>query len=287
MRSIRCLVLTVIGIACLLSGCSLFQPTPAGDRSAVEIELTTVPFFPQEKYQCGPAALAALLVSSDVPTLPDLLSPSLYIPKRHGTLQLEIIASIRSHNRVPYQLHPQIDAIGAELRAGRPVLVLQDLGWDIWPVYHYAVVIGMLTDGSLILRSGTTERLITDREDFVKTWEKAGRWAMVALKGGQLPADHDIERYLSAVARIEAIGNIPLAEECYKAVLALHPSNDTAIFGLANTMFVQADYATAATLYSYLLRRDPSRAAAANNLAESLAALQCYDLALELLDRFL
>lgn len=258
-----------------------------GDGAVVEIELTSVPFFPQEENQCGPAALAALLVSSDVVTLPDLLSPSLYIPKRQGTLQLEMIATIRSYSRVPYQLRPEVDAIVAELRAGRPVLVLQNLGLNIWPVYHYAVVIGILTDGDLILRSGTTERLIMKREAFLSTWQKAGQWAMIALKATELPADHDLARYLSAVSRIEAIGNAHLAEECYRTVLARHPHNDPAVFGLANTMFAQAHFTTAATFYSYLLRRNPNHAEAANNLAEALSALHCYHLAVELLDRFL
>ncbi|MFV0438813.1 MAG: PA2778 family cysteine peptidase [Desulfopila sp.] len=283
----RPLFLVLLGLLWLLSGCGPLRQAAPVDGSAVEVELTTVPFFPQEKYQCGPAALATLLVGSDVPTLPDLLSPALYIPKRHGTLQLEIVASIRSHDRIAYQLHPELDAITAELKANRPVLVLQNLGWQSWPVYHYAVVVGLLTDGSLILRSGTTERLISTQEDFLASWQKAGSWAMVALKGGELPADDDIEAYLSTVARIETIGNVELAEDCYRAVLARYPDNDTALFGLANTMFFQADYAQAASFYSQLLRLEPTRAAAANNLAESLAAMHCYELALELLDRFL
>ncbi|SHO49329.1 PA2778 family cysteine peptidase [Desulfopila aestuarii] len=285
-RPAKVLVIVLLCIASLLTGCSLPRSVTT-DGATVEIELNTVPFFPQEEYQCGPAALAALLVSSDVVTLPDLLSPALYIPKRHGTLQLEMIASIRSFNRVPYQLRPEVDDIVGELRAGRPVLVLQNLGLNIWPVYHYAVVIGVLRNGSLILRSGTTERLIIERDTFLNSWEKAGQWAMVALKGNELPADHDLARYLSAVSRIEAIGNSQLAEECYKTVLTRHPYNDLAVFGLANTMFAQANFTAAATFYSYLLRRDPTRAEAANNLAESLAALHCYQLAIELLDRFL
>lgn len=285
--SLRSLFLAGIALACLLAGCSLTRPPAPGKVPATDLELTTVPFFPQEEYQCGPAALAAILVSSDVVTLPDFLSPDLYIPERRGTLQLELVAVIRNHRRIPYQLRPELDAIAGELLAGRPVLVLQNLGLKILPTYHYAVVIGMRTDGSLILRSGTTERLVMDRDDFFSTWEKAGKWALVALKSDELPADHDLGRYLEAVARMEATGHTQLAEECYRTVLAQHPHNDLAIFGLANTMFMQGHFTVAATFYSYLLRRDPSHAEAANNLAEALAALHCYDEALELLDRFL
>lgn len=287
MRSARTWLLLAICVACLLSGCSHHRPTSLGNLPAEDIELTDTPFFPQKQFQCGPAALAALLVSSDVATIPDLLSPGLYIPKRHGTLQLELVGSIRRHNRIPYEIRPEIDAITAELQAGRPVLVLQNLGLKILPVHHYAVVIGILSDGRVILRSGTTERLLMDVEDFLATWQKAGSWGVIALQPDELPADQDISRYLEAVAKVEATGNAELAEQGYATVLYRHPYNDLAIFGLANTMFAQQHYKTAATLYSYLLKRDPNHAGAANNLAESLAGLHCYRQAIELLDAFL
>ena len=276
-----------IAVVCLLSGCSLHQQNGTEKLPKADIELTDTPFFAQEDYQCGPAALAALLVSSDVATLPELLSPDLYIPKLQGTLQLEIIGAIRHHNRIPYAIRPEMKAILAELEAGRPVLVLQNLGLKILPTYHYAVVIGMLTDGRIILRSGTTERLLMDRDDFLRTWEKADRWGVIALKPDQLPAEQDISRYLEAVAGVEATGKVQLAEQGYRAVLNRYPANELALFGLANTMFNQHRYTTAATFYSTLLKRAPSHAEAANNLAEALSALHCYRQAIELLDGFL
>jgi tetratricopeptide (TPR) repeat protein len=52
-------------------------------------------------------------------------------------------------------------------------------------------------------------------------------------------------------------------------------------------LYAQKQYASAATYYQILLTRNPNHAEAANNLAESLASLQCYKQALELLDSFL
>jgi tetratricopeptide (TPR) repeat protein len=110
---------------------------------------------------------------------------------------------------------------------------------------------------------------------------------MIALRTDELPADHDLNRYLATLNQLEMVGYVRMAEECYTTVLYQHPDNDPAVFGLANTMFVQRHYTTAATFYSYLLKRDPTFTAAANNLAEALAALGCYSEAIELLDRFL
>lgn len=286
MRLTRYLLL-LISVASLFAGCSVHRPPEIGHLPEADIELTTTPFFPQKEYQCGPAALATLLVSADVPTLPDLLSPNLYIPNMHGSLQLEIVASIRDHDRVPYQIGSTIKSIIAELNAGRTVLILQNLGLETFPIYHYAVVIGVTSEGQIILRSGTTERLLMNAEKFLSTWEKAGKWGVIALKSHELPTDNDILRYLKDVAAIEATGNVQFAEQCYTTVLHSFPDNDIAMFGLANTMLAQHNFTTAAIFYSYLLKFNPDHAEATNNLAESFAALKCYDQAVELLDVYL
>ncbi|HHK0959736.1 TPA: hypothetical protein ACQQQD_006485, partial [Pseudomonas aeruginosa] len=45
-------------LAALLGGCA--QP-PESAALPARVELRDVPFFPQEAYQCGPAALATML----------------------------------------------------------------------------------------------------------------------------------------------------------------------------------------------------------------------------------
>jgi hypothetical protein len=60
---------------------------------------------------------------------------------------------------IPYVLEPEVTALAAELAAGRPVLVLQNLGLERAPVWHYAVVDG-IDQGDVILRSGTQQRRV-------------------------------------------------------------------------------------------------------------------------------
>ena len=86
----------------LLTGCAA---TPQTDRlvdsipeSLVKpVELTQVPFFPQEQYQCGPAALATLLSFQGQNVDLNELTRQIYIPERKGSLQLELITASRSH----------------------------------------------------------------------------------------------------------------------------------------------------------------------------------------------
>jgi tetratricopeptide (TPR) repeat protein len=124
-------------------------------------------------------------------------------------------------------------------------------------------------------------------DDFLSSWEKAEKWAIIVLRPEELPADVDVEKYVETLAGIEATGNAMLAEKGYRTLLNKYPEQPTALFGLANTLFVQKDFLAAARIYRSLLESAPTHAAAVNNLAETLANLHCFRQALSLLDTFL
>lgn len=113
--------------AALTAGCVSHYPdlesVGAGTKAPPGVELQDVPFFPQDEFQCGPAALATVLVDSGVAVTPDELTDKVYLPEREGSLQLELIAASRRYERLPYVLDGTLAAILAELAAGRPVLV--------------------------------------------------------------------------------------------------------------------------------------------------------------------
>src|SRR5437868_2835012 len=78
------LIAGVFILACtaLGSGCAALAPQSAelGEKGLPagvprHLELTQVPFFPQDEYQCGPAALATALSASGVKITPQELVP--------------------------------------------------------------------------------------------------------------------------------------------------------------------------------------------------------------------
>lgn len=281
-------------LVCLLLG-GLLQAGCAGsgrdvlllEAVAPAIELTGVPFFPQEDRQCGPAALATVLGSAGSSATPGELAPQLYLPGRRGSLQAEMIAAARRYGRIPLVLAPETAAIAAELAAGRPVLVLQNLGVNWLPVWHYAVVIGLLEDDHVVLRSGKERRLVVDAGRFLATWRRAGNWAVVVLRPGELPARFDPESYFTALAAFETTGQPEIARQGYEAALARWPEQPVALFGLANSLLALGLHQQAVVTYRRLLAIDPGHAAAVNNQAEALSRLGCHQRALELLDRTL
>lgn len=245
------------------------------------IELTDVAFHPQVTDQCGPAALATVLEKSGVTVSPDELRSRIYIPQRQGSLQIELLAATRHYKRIPYALDRGPGAILRELEAGRPVLVLQNLGVQWLPTWHYAVIVGYLPDsGEFVLRSGDRERHLLRARTFMRTWQRGDYWAIVVLQPGELPADADAERYLRAVAALEAIGDAATAVAAYREATVAWPQNKLGWLGLGNAAYSTGELAAARSAYRQLLAIDPADPIALNNLAQVSMDLGCRDEAL-------
>jgi tetratricopeptide (TPR) repeat protein len=255
-------------------------------QNSVELEDTA--FYPQDQFQCGPAALATALQSSGITIQPSELISTIYLPKRHGSLQTEIVSTSRSYGRLAYIIKPDINALINELLAGHPVLVLQNLGLRLLPVWHYAVVIGYSPKLSeIILRSGTTRRKTMSVNRFMKTWSAANNWGLLVLKPTQLPADNNAERFLKSVADLEDVGQHAASLPGYETAVTQWPKNPTAWFGLGNAHYHNRLFDSAETAYRQTIALQPDHLPALNNLAMTLAELNRSKAAQELINRAL
>lgn len=269
----------ILSLSLLLAGCAtapeiqqIPESTPV--EFSIAVELTAVPFHPQQRYQCGPAALATVLQWSGVEVTPDALVPQVYLPARRGSLQPEMLAAARRHGRAPYILAPELGAIITELQAGHPVLVLQNLGLSWAPRWHYAVVIGFDPErGELILRSGTIERQRMPLALFERTWRRGGHWALVVTAPDQVPATADELRWLRSVLELEQGGHPDPAARAWQASILRWPESAGAWMGLGNLHFRRGEYAAAAQSFHKLLATRPGYPPALNNLAFTLMRL--------------
>jgi tetratricopeptide (TPR) repeat protein len=267
----------------LLSGCanSIGSMVAELDDHAANIELVDVPFFSQVTDQCGPAALASVLHGAGVEISAAELKPLVYIPERQGSLQLELIAATRQFGRIPYEIEPKLSALVAELDAGRPVLVLQNLGIRVAPIWHYAVVVGYIPDGKeFILRSGDNERLLMGAKAFTRTWKGGRFWAMVALEPGELPVNAVANRYLHAVAATESSSDPGKVVPAYRVATEKWPASEIAWLGLGNALYSDGEMESAGKAYRRLLEIQPANSIAMNNLSEVYLRLGCRDEAL-------
>ncbi|GAB3728757.1 PA2778 family cysteine peptidase [Luteimonas pelagia] len=281
MRSLRRnIAAAVLAAAFACTGCATINPSidladamPPGSPGAVRLD---APFHPQTEYQCGPAALAGLLGESGVDTHPDALAPRVYLPGRRGSLQLELVGATRRAGRIPFEVEATPDALLAELQAGRPVLVLQNLLTRTVPKWHYAVLVGAdPARNRMLLNSGTTEGLEVKAPSFLRTWDWAGRWGLVALRPGELPARATPAGYLSAVADFEAVAGADAAAPAYAAALRRWPREPRVHLALGNQAHARGDVAAAARHFRDGLGFSPGDPVLGNNYASVLGELGC------------
>jgi tetratricopeptide (TPR) repeat protein len=248
-------------------------------------ELTAVPFFPQLEYQCGPAALATVLVSAGAKTSPEELVPQVYIPDRQGSLQVEMLAAARRHGMVSYALAPRFEDLLREIAAGNAVIVLQNLGL-FTAGWHYAVAIGYdYPRGTLVLRSGTQEREVMPFAAHEVVWMRSGYWAMVAVPPDRIPVTAEEKSWLSAIAALERTGDARRSRVAYTAFLQRWPENVNAHIGLANTHYALGELTQAEAVLREAARRDPESVVVLNNLAQTLSDLGRHEEALPVIEK--
>lgn len=268
----------VFFVIVLTAGCATLQTDRIRATAEVfpdPVELTSVPFFPQEEYQCGPAALATVLTWSGIQVTPSDLAPQVYIPERQGSLQLELIGAARRHGRIPYVLQPQLESLLAEVATDNPVVILQNLSLPWYPIWHYAVVVGFdLKSDRLVLRSGREKRREVPFRVFERTWRRSQYWSMVVMPPDRLPFTAEEIPYLQAVAPLERIGRWNETVIAYDTALKRWPKSLAARMGLGNSRYALRDLHGAEEAFRQAIRDHPDAAVAYNNLALTLADQQ-------------
>ena len=246
------------------------------------VEIPSVPFYPQETYQCGPAAMAMVLQWTKANVSPQDLIPKVFVPAKKGSLQPALLSAARRYNRLAYPIKG-LEALLKELAAGHPVIVLQNLGLQWFPRWHYSVPIGYnLTKGIVILHSGKDARRRMSWTLFMRTWKRADYWGLVVLPSGQLPASADEQSYLRAVLGFEQARQFKGAAAAYAAALKRWHSSLGALMGLGNSRYALGDLIGAEQAFRHAAEAHPTSGASFNNLAHVLAEQGRYAEALQM-----
>lgn len=257
-------------LAGVLGGCATqtrdLRSSQPADLPA-RVELADTPFFPDESFYCGPAALATVLSAAGFMTDPERVAGQVFVPGREGSLQIEMLVAARRGGAVATVLPGTLEDLLREIAAGHPVVVLSNLGLKWAPSWHYAVAVGYDLDaGEMLLRSGPMKRQQMALRTFEHTWARGGHWAFVALPPGRLPAtalEADAVRALVAFERNAPPEQAVLA---YRAGLQRWPGNLVLAIGLGNAAYAAGDLPAAEQAFRSAAGRHAS-AAAWNNLA--------------------
>jgi len=275
-----CLLAGSLVLVLLVGGCSTtpMSKTLLNNNSALtaQVELVDTPFFPQEKYQCGPAALATVLNIYDQNIQPDELTNKVFIPEKQGSVAIEIIAAARSYEQLAYPLERSLAKLLQEVEAGNPVLVMQNLGFNWQPQWHYAVVVGFNLDKkSITLRSGTEKRHTLPLKTFERTWRRASYWALVVVPPTQVPATAETPRYIKAAQELESTGHMTSAKQAYQAAIKRWPDNSLPWLALGNLYYTQNKFSASEQTFRQALQQHPNSPELWNNMSYALLKQGC------------
>lgn len=249
-------------------------------------ELSGTPFFPQEQHQCGPAALATVLVAAGYTADPRELAAQVYVPAREGALQPEMLAAARRQGALALPSANTLAGLFSEVASGTPVVVLQNLGLAIAPRWHYAVVVGFdLARREVVLRSGIREREVMAISTFEHTWARSGYWSMAVFRPGRLPVAAERTTLEKALAALEKFAVPADLLAWYEQAQYHWPESLVFMIGLGNAAFADDQLAQAEQAFRAASERFPQSAVALNNLATVLQHRGRLDEALEVAER--
>lgn len=252
------------------------------------VELTEVPFFPQLDFYCGPSSLASIISYRGTAVEPEQIAPLIYVPELKGSLQTEVISATRRFDLLPVLLDGKLESIVREIDAGNPVFVLQNLGLDSIPVWHYEVVVGYDFDERMvILRSGVNKRVLRSFTLFEKTWQRADYWALAITSADSIPVTASEDAFVTTAIDMEQVGSTRTAHRAYLTALQRWPDSLLAHIGAGNTAYQLGDYTAAQRAYRIALEIDPDKAEIWNNLSYALAQMDMHEDSMAAIERAL
>jgi tetratricopeptide (TPR) repeat protein len=217
-----------------------------------------------------------MLTSQDVPVTPEQLVPRVYLPEREGSLKVELVAAARQYGLLVYPLEANLADILAEIDAGHPVLVMQNLGFDWFPQWHFAVVVGYdPAEEELILHTDTRRANRQSMKVFYRTWDRAGQWSAVILPPSDFPATVQPLPFLEAAHDLEVTGQRAAAFTAFQAAAERWPDEPAARLGMGNIAFARQEWVQAVGYYLNTVKTFPGLAPGWNNLAHALARAGC------------
>lgn len=152
--------------------------TPDLPESRVSHIIENVPFYPHQRYQCGPASLAGVLNYWGVSVSPRDIAAEIYSEAAGGTLNVDMILYAQGKGLKASQYQGTLEDIKRNIEQGYPIIVLVDQGFWVYQKDHFMVVVGYNENG-IVVNSGSEPLKFIPLKDFLRSWERTGFWTLL------------------------------------------------------------------------------------------------------------
>jgi tetratricopeptide (TPR) repeat protein len=194
----------------------------------------------------------------------DEIARAIYLPDIGGTLTSELGDYARRFNLWVRQYRGSLDDLRQKLSAGVPLLVLGKFGGQP----HYFIVLGWDDFRQVVTaHSDTRPRYEMRVEDFVRHWDRAGRWTLLVCPPDKATWRLTPEEHNDLGVFFERAGMLEPATRHYVAATQSRPENSYFRTNLGNALLKQRRLREAADTFARAVELDPQNADAKNNLA--------------------
>ena len=139
--------------------------------------IESVPFYPQESFQCGPASLAGVLNYWGFSISPAEIAAEIYSPSARGTWDVDMVLFAEKKGLKASQYQGSWEDLKRNIDSNQPLVVLIDDGFWVYQKDHYMVVVGY-AEGGVIGNSGKERHQFIPLNRFLRSWERTNFWSL-------------------------------------------------------------------------------------------------------------
>ncbi len=252
-------------ILLLVAGCATVSPPrPDHQNPGGNSGVLSVPFLAQKPNYCGPAALAMVAAYYGKSLTQDDVADAIRQPGVRGVLTSDLAEYARRLGFWVRVYRGNLADLRQKLAAGIPLILCTRFGESD----HLLVALG--TDNfrrTITVHSDTRPQLELPQEDFLRYWERGGRWTLLVCPPDRIPWRMSADEHNDLGVFLERRGQHVAAAGHYRMATELQPNNPVFHLNLGNALLKQNLFSEAAAAYRRAVELAPDDANAMNNLA--------------------
>lgn len=132
-----------------------------------------VPFFPQKERKCGAAALASVINYWGGSQNLDAVSAAVFSEPMGGTLPMDMLIYAKDAGFDAFYYNGGLDDLKRKVSEKSPLILFLNMGYDLYPVGHYIVVVGYDDRLRVVLaHSDMDEHAVFTYDELLDLWGK-------------------------------------------------------------------------------------------------------------------